>query len=167
MGNRFFPHPRVDRTKIRTFSGIKSRLTLREMSHLPKEWRFLRSAWIYATVLTGEAESATALVTETLKTIAGRADVVSPRRRKRLFFSTLFRAATAPPTEPRHSSDTPAAVKTFHSLPEPGRSALTLLYLRVFPPEELAGILGKTPIELADVLQSTRPEFSNRIPPIA
>lgn len=133
------------------------------MSHLPKEWRFLRSAWIYATVLTGEAESATALVTETLKTIAGRADVVSPRRRKRLFFSTLFRTAT----EPLHSSDTPAAVKTFHSLPEPGRSALTLLYLRVFPPDELAGILGKTPIELADVLQSTRREFSNRIPPIA
>lgn len=134
------------------------------MSHLPKEWRFLRSAWIYAHVLTGKAESATALVAETLKTIAGRADVVSPRRRKRLFFSTLFRNATSQPAELLGPSDATPAVEAFHNLPEPGRSALTLLYLRAFSPEELAGILGKTPVELADVLQSTRREFSNRIP---
>lgn len=131
------------------------------MSHLPKEWRFLRSAWIYAHVLTGQPETATTLVVETLQSIAGRADVVSPRRRKRLFFSTLFRASGTHPQKPHPIAGAPPAVKAFHALSEPGRSALTLLYLRVFTPDELAGVLGKTQIELADVLQSTRREFSN------
>ena len=133
------------------------------MSHLPKEWRFLRSAWIYALVLTGRSESATSLVKETLNSIASRADVVSTRRRKRLFFSTLFRSATT--QENRDTSQTNEAVSTFHSLPEPGRSAATLLYLRIFTPEELAGILGKSLIELADILQATREEISKSTTP--
>ncbi len=136
------------------------------MSHLPKEWRFLRLAWIYAHVLTGQPESATALVTETLNSIAARADVVSPRRRKRLFFSNLFRAASAHPKTQPFAMDIPPAVRTFHNLAEPGRSALTLLYLRVFTPEELAGILGKSPIELADLVQSTRAELSPHLGPV-
>jgi hypothetical protein len=135
------------------------------MSHLPKEWRFLRSAWIYAHVLTGSPDTATSLISETLSAIAGRADVVSTQRRKRLFFSTLFRAprTVAPASGP--DSPVPPAIATFHTLSEPGRSALTLLYLRVFPPEELAGILGKTQIELADILQSAREEFSQKSSP--
>ncbi len=136
------------------------------MSHLPKEWRFLRPAWIYAHVLTGQPESATALVTETLKSIAGRADVVSPRRRKRLFFSNLFRTASAHPKALPSVMDIPPAVRTFHYLEEPGRSALTLLYLRVFTPEELAGVLGKSPIELADLVQSTRAELYSHLAPV-
>lgn len=132
------------------------------MSHLPKEWRFLRPAWIYARILTGAPETATTLVTETLSSIADRADVVSNRRRKRLFFSMLFRAAaTQPSAQITNPSDASAA---FHALAEPGRSALALLYLRVFPPDELAGILGKTEFELADILQSAREELSKTTP---
>lgn len=116
-------------------------------------------------MLTGGPDTATSLVSETLSAIAGRADVVSTHRRKRLFFSTLFRAprTVAAATDP--DSSTPPAIATFHALSEPGRSALTLLYLRVFPPEELAGILGKTQIELADILHSAREEFSRQSSP--
>ncbi len=152
--------------KIGAFSRMRFQRKRYSMSHLPKDWRFLRSAWIYAHVLTGHPDSATTLVTETLNSIANRNDVVSARRRKRLFFSMMFRAALAQSTASDNSCIDADFVKSFHALSEPGRSALTLLYLRVFPPEELADILGKPIIELADLLQSTRGEISTLMPPV-
>ena len=61
------------------------------MVHLPKDWRFLRAAWLYAVVLTGDANRSLDLVQSVLAGIGRRQDLVGLRRRRRLFFALVRR----------------------------------------------------------------------------
>ena len=53
-----------------------------------------------------------------------------------------------------------------HQIQEPGRSALALLHLRLFDPDQIAVILGKTEKELPAILTAAREEFSKMEAPL-
>lgn len=130
------------------------------MTTLPKEWRFLRSGWIYAFVLTGQSSSATEMVSKALQGVAARNDLVSSRRRKRLFFATLFREGQKVPRHTASGEEKYATLSSLHKVQEPARSALALLHLRLFDPDQIAVIIGKTEKELPAILTAAREEFS-------
>jgi hypothetical protein len=137
------------------------------MTNLPKEWRFLRAGWMYAFVLTGQEAAATEMVSKALQGVAARNDLVSSRRRRRLFFAILFREGQkiSSPSEPAEGNDSTFA--GLHKIQEPGRSALALLHLRLFDPDQIAVIIGKTEKELPAILTAAREEFSKIETPLA
>ena len=137
------------------------------MSHLPKDWRFLRPAWIYALILTGTAAKATELVATVFGEISARHDVVTSRRRRRLFFAKLLREAGGLTRVAEPDFSGPADLFCFHELQEPGRSALVLLYFRLFTPEQLADVIGRPEKELSAVLDSARAELAQKLPATA
>jgi len=130
------------------------------MTNLPKEWRFLRSGWIYAFVLTGQSSGATEIVSKALQGVAARNDLVSSSRRKRLFFATLFREGHKFPQQTEPAEEKYSTLASLHKVQEPGRSALALLHLRLFDPDQIAVIIGKTEKELPAILAAAREEFS-------
>jgi hypothetical protein len=134
------------------------------MSHLPKDWRFLRMAWIYAVILTGNSERATELVGSVLAEVGRRQDVVGARRRRGLFFAILRRGIGESPKIAENDFNGPAGLQRFHELSEPGRSALALLYTRLFEPAQLADVLGVTEGALPDILAAARSELSQKFP---
>jgi len=129
------------------------------MTNLPKEWRFLRQGWIYGYVLTGGEEEATAMVSKALQGVAARNDLVSTRQRRRLFFAMLFREGQKIPHRSDPSGMRNPTLAGLHKIREPGRSALTLLHLRLFDPDQVAAIIGKTEKELPAILTGAREEF--------
>jgi len=137
------------------------------MSNLPKEWRFLRAAWIYALVLTGRPHAATDLVSSTLANLIGRQDIVGAKRLRRLFFATLRREGfNSRQLDTVDFEGDPGLLAT-HQLSEPGRSALALLHLRIFPTDQLADVLEKSENELPTILDAARLEFESKLPPSA
>lgn len=123
------------------------------------EWPFLPDAWRYALVLTADEESATLLVRDALNALSHRTDAADPHRAQRILFSLIFRAGRNRPTS--NSPKTPAEEKAmaFHRLPEPGRSAWSLLCLGLFSGEHLAGLLGQSEAELAAALGEARSRY--------
>jgi hypothetical protein len=130
------------------------------MTNLPKEWRFLRSGWLYAFVLTGREAAATEMVSKALQGVAARNDLVSSRRRRRLFFAILFREGQKIPRQAEPAEGKYPILAGLHRIQEPGRSALALLHLRLFDPDQIAVIIGKTEKELPAILTAAREEFS-------
>jgi DNA-directed RNA polymerase specialized sigma24 family protein len=126
------------------------------MSCKTDEWPFLDDAWKYALVLTGREADALESVRATLALLARRTDAADPAREKRILFSSIYRSAkpTTPASEPPSAAE--QAVDPLHNLPEPGRSALTLLCLGLFSGEELAGVLGEPLPDLARALGDAR-----------
>jgi hypothetical protein len=136
------------------------------MTNLPKEWRFLRSGWIYAFVLTGQSSGATEMVSKALQGVAARNDLVSSSRRKRLFFATLFREGHKFPRHTEPAEEKYSTLASLHKIQEPGRSALALLHLRLFDPDQIAVIIGKTEKELPAILTAAREDFSKLEAPL-
>jgi DNA-directed RNA polymerase specialized sigma24 family protein len=132
------------------------------MTNLPKEWRFLRSGWMYAFVLTGREAAATEMVSKALQGVAARNDLVSSRRRRRLFFAILFREGQKIPRQSEPAEEKYSTLATLHKIQEPGRSALALLHLRLFDPDQIAVIIGKTEKELPSILTAAREDFSKQ-----
>jgi len=130
------------------------------MSHLPKEWRFLRSAWLYALVLTGGDAAATELVSRALKGVADRNDLVGSRRRRRLLFAMLYREGQKITRRDQAGNTTNSALTSLHRIHEPGRSALALLHLRLFDPDQIAVVIDKTEKQLPAILATAREELS-------
>jgi len=134
------------------------------MSHLPKDWRFLRPAWIYALVLSGTSAKASELVEMVFGELSSRHDVVTSRRRRRLFFAKLLREAGSLPRVLEDDFTGPAGLFPFHQLQEPGRSALSLLYFRLFTPEQLADVIGRPEKDLPEILAKARAELAQKLP---
>ena len=134
------------------------------MSHLPKDWRFLRPAWIYALVLSGTSEKATELVGSVFREISARHDVVTSRRRRRLFFAKLVREGGGLTRVSGSGFSGPPGLFAFHELQEPGRSALALLYFRLFSPEQLADVIGRPEKDLPAILATAREELGQKLP---
>ena len=132
------------------------------MTNLPKEWRFLRSGWMYAFVLTGREAAATEMVSKALQGVAARNDLVSSRRRRRLFFAMLFREGQKIPRQSEPAEEKYSTLAKLHKIQEPGRSALALLHLRLFDPDQIAVIIGKTEKELPSILTAAREDFSKQ-----
>jgi hypothetical protein len=134
------------------------------MAHLPKDWRFLKSAWVYAVVLSGSPAKAMELLESVFHEISARHDVVTSRRRRRLFFAKLLREGGKLPRLPQADFAGPSGLFPFHELQEPGRSALVLLYFRLFPAEQLANVIGRPEKDLPTILAAARAELAQKLP---
>lgn len=132
------------------------------MSHLPKDWRFLRFAWIYAVVLTGNSGRATTLVDAVFNELVRRHDVVSAHRRRRLFFALMLREGGGIPRCPAADFSGPEELFVFHQISEPGRSALALFYSRLFDADQLADVLGLPEQNLPEILSAARAELAKQ-----
>jgi len=82
----------------------------------------------------------------------------------RTVFVKLFRKALESPVAPCRSpeADLSGWPLALHHLPEPGRSALTLFYLEIFSPRDIAEILGLDLEELARVIGTARQSLENQ-----
>ena len=134
------------------------------MSHLPKDWRFLRSAWLFAAILSGSSTKATALLDSVFREMITRHDVVTSWRRRRLFFAKLLRESSGLPRLSEADFTGPSGLFPFHELQEPGRSALVLLYFRFFAPEQLANVIGRAEKDLPGILANARAELAQKLP---
>jgi len=78
-------------------------------------------------------------------------------------FAHLFQRALEFPVTPDRApeSDLSGWPLALHHLPEPERSALTLFYLEIFSPRELANILGLEIEELARIIGAARRTLEN------
>jgi hypothetical protein len=111
-------------------------------------------------VLTGREVAATEMVSKALQGVAARNDWVSSRRRRRLFFAILYREGQKIPYQDGPTEEEYSTLARLHKIQEPGRSALALLHLRLFDPDQLSVIIGKTEKELPAILTAAREEFS-------
>ena len=134
------------------------------MSHLPKDWRFLRSAWLFAAILSGSSTKATELLDSVFGEMISRNDVVTSWRRRRLFFAKLLRESSGLPRLAEADFTGPSGLFPFHELQEPGRSALVLLYFRFFAPEQLANVIGRAEKDLPGILANARAELAQKLP---
>ena len=96
--------------------------------------------------------------------LSSRHDVVTSRRRRRLFFAKLLREAGSLPRVSEDDFTGPAGLFPFHQLQEPGRSALSLLYFRLFTPEQLADVIGRPEKDLPEILAKARAELAQKLP---
>jgi hypothetical protein len=133
------------------------------MAHLPKDWRFLRLAWIYGVILTGTEAKASELVDAVFKEVSRRQDVVSARRRRRLFFALLRRDAGGAPRCGEGDFQGATGLFSFHQMAEPGRSALALFYTRLFTADQLADILGVPERNLPSILAAARADLEGKL----
>ena len=133
------------------------------MSHLPREWRFLKAAWVYALVVTGSAKTANEKLFAALQATVARLDVAFSRRRRKFLLARLHRDCAGAQTHSEQSLDD--SLEPFRKLSEPGRSALLMLYLRVLPIDEIADVLGKTEKELPDILAGARGNLESALEP--
>lgn len=126
------------------------------MSAAQDEWPFLDDAWRYALVLTGSETAALELVRSSLNKLARRSDAGDPARARRILFASLYRQSLAKPLTGEPSTEAETRTRPLHELTEPGRSALTLLGMRLFAGEDLAGLLGESLPSLAKSLEEAR-----------
>jgi hypothetical protein len=80
-----------------------------------------------------------------------------------LFFARLLREAGGLPRVSAEDFSGPAGLFPFHELQEPGRSALSLLYLRLLTPEQLADVIGRPEKDLPKILSMARSELSQKL----
>jgi len=104
------------------------------------------------------------LLESVFRELSARHDVVTARRRRRLFFAKLLREAGSLPRLAQADFSGPAELFPFHELQEPGRSALVLLYFRLFPPEQLANVVGRPEKDLPAILSDARTELAQKLP---
>lgn len=133
------------------------------MSSATKNWAFLPDAWKYALVLAGTEHAATALLSETLKSLSQRLDLWDMNRTRRLLFSSLYRQGLRISRVKPSDSSFENRLLPFHELEEPGRSALVLLYLGLFSSEHLALLLGYSESELANILSRARAALAKQL----
>jgi len=126
------------------------------MSAAQDEWPFLDDAWRYALVLTGSETAALELVRSSLAKLARRSDAGDLARSRRILFASLYRQSLSKPLMSDPSTEAETRTRPLHELNEPGRSALTLLGMRLFDGEDLAGLLGESLPSLAKSLEEAR-----------
>jgi DNA-directed RNA polymerase specialized sigma24 family protein len=112
----------------------------------------LENAWRFAHVLTGCAEGASRAFDEALAEIRRHPHVDEEDRFATLFFTILRRRCLKFPAR----NELAGRMAVLHTVPEPGRSALTLLCLNVLSSRELARVLSLESRALAETLEQSR-----------
>lgn len=126
------------------------------MSDDSGEWQFLQTAWRFALVLTGCREGAGKVFKETAAEVASHPHPGDLTRTRHLFYTALRRRALRYPAR----NELTGAVGRFHTVSEPSRSALTLLYMDALSPGEIGKILDLDPRGLAESLDRGRAEVA-------
>jgi len=117
----------------------------------PPSRTLLISAWKYAYVLTGQEQSASALVEKVVGNVERQGLFREEASAWAGLFSGLYHESL-PPAD----SEVSSAISDLHHLQEPARSALTLLCLGHFSGEALGDMLGLSEAKLAEALSLAR-----------
>jgi DNA-directed RNA polymerase specialized sigma24 family protein len=122
---------------------------------------YIQALYRLAVVRSGSA-TAEKLVRDILLQAFGEAD----RDFEHLDFVGLFRRLLhqAPPPAGTTATLQPASLDALHRLPEPERSALTMLYLEIVTPTTAAEILGVSLKQFAEQVSSARAMVATRLP---
>lgn len=123
------------------------------MSDVPAEWTFLSTGWRLALILTGSHEGASRAFQDTVVEVQRHPNTGDHHRLLILFFSTLRRRCLRVPAS---ATDLQGPIANLHRLPEPGRSALALVWLNALPAADLHRVIGVDDATLADALEKTR-----------
>jgi DNA-directed RNA polymerase specialized sigma24 family protein len=123
---------------------------------------YIQALYRLAVVRSGSATTAEKLVRDILLRAFGEAD----RDFEHLDFVGLFRMLLhhAPPPAGTTVALQPASLDALHRLPEPERSALTMLYLEIVTPTASAEILGVSLEQFAEQVSSARAMVATRLP---
>ncbi len=108
-------------------------------------------------IRTGQHAEAERALNETL-TQPVEDDAGSPERKVELFRKALNLPVIVSQSPERELAGWPLAL---HHLPEPERSAITLFYLEIFSPRDLAGLLEIGIEELARMIDGARQRLEN------
>jgi hypothetical protein len=136
-----------------TCEEILTRLcSIRPMSDLPEEWVFLETAWRFAFLLTGCHEGASKAFKDSVEELLRHPHPGDLDRTRRLFFTAVRRRSLKFPAR----CELEGTAANLHALPEPGRSALVLLYLDALPTDDIECVLNVGERLLAEVMDKTR-----------
>jgi DNA-directed RNA polymerase specialized sigma24 family protein len=122
------------------------------MSDLPEDWVFLESAWRFALLLTGCHEGAAKIFKDSVDEVLHHPHPGDLERTRQLFFMIVRRRSLKYPAR-SELERTPARL---HRVAEPGRSALALLYLGIFPAGDIQRVLNIDERLLAEAVATAR-----------
>jgi hypothetical protein len=122
------------------------------MSDLPKEWVFLETAWRFALLLTGCHEGASKVFKDSVDELLRHPHPGDLDRTRRLFFTAVRRRGLKFPAH----CELEGTAEKLHELPEPGRSALALLYLDALPADDIECVLNVDERLLSEAIDKTR-----------
>ncbi len=122
------------------------------MSDIPDDWVFLETAWRFALLLTGCYEGTSKVFKDSVDELLRHPHPGDLERTKQLLFTIVRRRSLKFPAR-CELDGTPAKL---HKLPEPGRSALALLYLDALPSPDIQCVVNLDERLLADAVDKTR-----------
>jgi hypothetical protein len=122
------------------------------MNDIPEDLVFLETAWRFALLLTGCFEGTSKVFKDSVDELLRHPHPGDAERTKQLFFTIIRRRSLKFPA--RCELDGTAA--KLHKLPEPGRSALALLYLDALSASEVQSVVNLDERLLADTVDKTR-----------
>ena len=108
----------------------------------------------FALLLKGEPETARHILLQTLAEFAPRLAQLRNEGNRLAFALKMLRAACLKNGEPSHS--TAGFAEQFSTIPEPGRSALALLYLKLFSLGDAAALLDLNLPDFSAALKNAR-----------
>jgi hypothetical protein len=126
--------------------------SIRPMSDLPEEWVFLETAWRFAFLLTGCHEGASKAFKDSVDELLRHPHPGDSDRTRRLFFTAVRRRSLKFPAR----CELEGTAEKLHALPEPGRSALALLYLDALPADDIECVLNVDERLLAEAMDKSR-----------
>jgi hypothetical protein len=122
------------------------------MSDLPEEWNFLKTAWRFAFLLTGCHEGTSKAFKDSVEELLRHPHPGDLERTRQLFFTVVRRRSLKCPAR----CELEGTAAKLHELPEPGRSALALLYLDALPAVDIQRVLNIDERLLAEAMDKAR-----------
>jgi hypothetical protein len=122
------------------------------MSDLPEEWVFLETVWRFAFLLTGCHDGASRVFQDSVDELLRHPHPGDLDRTRQLFFTVVRRRSLKFPAR----SELEGTAANLHALPEPGRSALALLYLDALPADDIQCVLNIDERLLAGAIDKAR-----------
>ena len=131
---------------------------MRPMSELPEDWVFVETAWRFALLLTGCHEGTSTVFKDSVEELLRHPHPGDLERTRQLFFTVVRRRSLRFPAR----CELNGTAAKLHELPEPGRSALALLYLGALPASDIQRVLNIDERGLADVVDKARSALRER-----
>ena len=122
------------------------------MSDIPEDWFFLETAWRFALLLTGCYEGTSKVFKDSVDELLRHPHPGDLERTKQLLFTIIRRRSLKFPAR----CELEGTAAKLHNLPEPGRSALALLYLNALAASDVQCVVNLDERLLADALDKTR-----------
>ena len=122
------------------------------MSDLPEEWVFLKTAWRFAFLLTGCREGTSKVFKDSVDELLRHPHPGDLERARQLFFTVVRRRGLKFAAR----CELQGMAAKLHELPEPGRSALALLYLDALPAVDIQRVLNIDERLLAEAMDKAR-----------